>query len=222
MDFAAAKAEVEAAFKIPAVAEALGDSASKVKEALFTMNSEFTDKVDHVGNVIKESMGRKSKLAERDTEIVTLKDQVEELTGKADTSKLDDEIKVLREFHKTTMATNQKAFAADFANVVDHANFETAKQFLTLPAQDADGKLIKAEDGSFDFGKATPEQMAANVTKLSEFNALNYFSTEEGDSNENRGDNTQRQNQNGKSHIEAVQGAKTRTELEAAVESNES
>ena len=206
MAFAEDMAEVKAAIKLPAVAEALGDSSEKVLTALHSMTSDFTIYAEDVLGLMK----KKEKIQALGVELDTIKAQNEDLTGKADTSKLTEELEVLRGFKKTTMEKMTESFQSEFAIIADHSLFDNAKKFLKLPATDDDGKFVMV-DGKHDFTKVSTEDMEANAAELSKLNALNYFA-DKGKTNTNTGDPSQRKKSPPSTENEKLRGARNAKE----------
>lgn len=213
MAFAEDLAEIRAALKLPAVVEALGESSSKVSTALHNMNSEYQDKDAHVGSNLGEIMKKKEKIRTLEAELAEANDKVTDLTGKADTTKLDAELTDLRGFKKSVIDEQIGSFEGKFAKIVDHANFDKVKPLLTLPAVGDDGKLI-LKDGKYDFTGASPEAMAANAQELKKLDALDYFGTPE-KQNKNTGHSDQRRNKPPPNLSEKYKGVKTVKEAQA-------
>lgn len=216
MDFAAEIAKITAQLEVEAVATALGDSKlSEIRGSLRSMKSAHDKSSEDLAHVTQESIGRKKKIREELTpEIEKLQGELEEIkSGESDITKLNEELGTLRKFKTDTEQSQQKAFAGEFAEILEHPAFEKASKSFTLPALDGEGKIINGDDG-LDFSKATPEQMAANVAKLSELKSVGLFDIADSEpDNNNKGPSGQRTTQKPTSFEDKVSGVKNMDEL---------
>ena len=187
MDFAKLRAQIAAQLDIEAVAEVLGaDGLAKINSSLRSIESGVSEMQENLTHANTESKNRKLKIREMATEQETFKEQIEELTGKADTSELTAELETLRTYKKDNLANMRGGFIEGFAKVAEHDNFAKAKGFFKLPKLNAEGGLLKAEDGSFDFADVSDVDMESNIAEMNKLNALGYFETAEGGEPENK------------------------------------
>jgi len=215
MDFAQYVDSVESKLSKSAVAEALGEDLSVVKSALRQITAEHDSTRLDLKKANEESKGRKIKIRDELTpEIDDLKDQVTKLTEQSDTSKFTDELEGLRKFKTETIAKATDGFGTSFAAVIEHPNFEKARKVFNLPKADDKGDFIKDDSGNFDFSALDGPAMEANIAKMSELNALDYFGTSEGSTNNGDGGMTTRQDSSVSSKLSE---AKTFAEIENAV-----
>ena len=219
MDFAELIGSVESKLNETAVAEAFGEDLPKMKSALREAKGNYADLREDLSRANNESKGRKIEI--RDTlkpEIESLQDKIKDLEGKTDMSKYETELKDLRAYKQGSVEKLQAAFVTDFGNIAEHDNFGKAKNYLTLPKTDDKGDFITDEDGAFDFGDVTPEQMESNIAELNKLQSLGLFdpaeSADDGTKNKASG-KMQKREQRGE--MDAINNAESMADLHAAV-----
>jgi len=143
----------------------------KIDGLLKSIENEFASMGDDLKAANAESKERKLKIRELSGQLEEASDKVKDLDGKANNPDLAKEMADLKQFKADVLKTKRAAFSGEFATVAKHPNFEKAKEQFKLPKP--------ADDGTFDFTKATDEEIAHNVAKLEEYRKIGYFAEEQ-------------------------------------------
>ncbi len=146
----------------------IGDEAvTKVNSILKQIESGVTDLQEDISRVNSESKERKIKIRELESKISDKETELEDLKKKADTSALEQELKVLREFKTNTLKSQRDSFASKLQTISKHPNFEKVKGFFELPEPD--------KDGNYDLSKLEDGDLETNITELSKFETAGLF-----------------------------------------------
>lgn len=146
----------------------IGDEAvTKVNSILKEIESGVTDLQEDISRVNSESKERKIKIRELESQLSEKDVEVEDLKKKADTSALQQELTVLREFKSNTLKSQRDSFASKLETISKHPKFESIKPFLKLPEPGKDGK--------YDLSKLEDTDLEVNMTELGKFEAAGLF-----------------------------------------------
>lgn len=144
------------------------DAAPKISGLLQRVEAEFAAVTDDLKAANAESKERKLKLRDLQTQLEEATGKVTEYEAKVNNPETAQELASLKQFKSDVLKARRATFAADFAPVLKHANFEKAKEQFRLPKP--------AEDGTIDLSKIPDADIEHNLAKLAEYRAIGLFS----------------------------------------------
>jgi len=174
--------------------------------ALASLDNDGRDTLQSLSVATTEAITRKKKIRSLEGNHQDLQIEVDRLKEERSNDTTEKELETLRSFKADTVKQQVKSFGTVLETVKDHPNFENAKKLLKLPEP--------SEEGAFDITKISEEDMTHNLSKMTEFNALKYFDSENG--------TAKKKDVDGKKDVkipagfeERIRAAKTQEEIQA-------
>ena len=146
------------------------EAAPKIDSLLRQVEAEFATIADDLKAANAESKERKLKLRELQTQLDEAGEKVKDYEGKVNDPALKQELEALKQFKGDVLKARRGTFAAEFGEVVKHANFEKAKEQFKLPKP--------SDSGEYDYTKLSDADIEHNMAKLDEYRKIGFFAAE--------------------------------------------
>lgn len=149
--------------KLPEVETVL----TEIKTEFGRLGKEVSELQGALKSANHESMTRRIELNKVNQALSEKDMKIEELLNDSGSKELKKEIEGLREFKDGVIAKNRQGFVDGFSKVVEHPNFEKAKDEFVLPTPN--------DKGEYNFKDVSDEDMDLNVTAFNRLNRIEFF-----------------------------------------------
>ena len=124
---------------------------------------------DDVGTLLKETMSRKEKIRELESNVSILSQEKEKLSNTDQVSDLNKQIEELQGFKTQVFEEKKKGYIDTYKKVKDHPDFEKLKDKILIPTE---------KDGVFTLD-GEDSQVVSGLNKINEYQGLGLFGTKQ-------------------------------------------